>query len=300
PAVRPGPPKQVAYAATAARAAVLGAASHLAHPDRSVASSREPLSLVDTHLHLEELGQGAEIDAAIADAVAAGVTRLVTMGGDAASSRKALALAQSNPAVFAAAGHHAANHDDPDLPELRRLLSEPRTVAVGEVGLDGSPGADYAPMDRQEAWFGQLCDLAVEHDLPVSVHVREAADQVLRIITARPGLRGVMHYFSLDWDWAQRFLEAGFHLSFAGVLTRPSRGELREVVRRCPADRLLLETDSPYGLPHSRRRERANCPSFLVDTAAVVAELRGISLSALAELEWTNAHEVFSRMPGPA
>jgi TatD DNase family protein len=235
-------------------------------------------------------------DGAVAEALAAGVTKLITMGVDAATSRAAIERAQADSAVFAAAGHHAANQRDPDLPEFGRLLREPRVVAVGEIGIDASPGPEYAPLDRQVAWFGQLCDLALEHDLPVSVHVRETEELVHREIAARPGLRGVMHYFSLSARWAERFLALGFHLSFAGLVTRPSRAELREVVRSCPSDRLLLETDSPFGLPHSRRRESTNRPAFLVDTANLVAELRGISLRELAALEWSNAHRVFPRL----
>lgn len=249
------------------------------------------MRLVDTHLHLEELAEGA-----VAEAEAAGVMRLLAMGVDLATSRSALAAAIATPAVFAAAGHHAANRTEPELAAFRLLLREPRVVAVGEVGLDGSSAAEYAPMDRQVEWFGRFCDLALEHDLPVSVHVREAEEVVLKMLRARPGLRGVMHYFSLDWEWAQRFLDLGFFLSFAGLVTRPSRDGLREVARRCPAERLLLETDSPYGLPHARRREPANRPSFLIDTAQVVAEVRGASLAELAELEWKNAHDLFRRM----
>jgi TatD DNase family protein len=151
-------------------------------------------------------------------------------------------------------------------------------------------------MERQLGWFGSLCDLALEQGLPVCVHVRESADLVHRVLRARPGLTGVMHYFALDWEWAERFLDLGFHLSFAGIVTRATRAELREVVRRCPADRLLLETDSPFGLPAARKRERQNRPAFLVDTARVVAEVRGISPAELAEIEWRNALSLFTRL----
>jgi TatD DNase family protein len=123
-----------------------------------------------------------------------------------------------------------------------------------------------------------MCDLALEHRLPVCVHVRQSEEHVYRVLKARPGLTGVMHYFALGQEWAVRFLELGFYLSFAGLVTRATRDELREVARRCPADRLLLETDSPFGLPASRKRERQNRPAFLLDTAVVVAELRGITL----------------------
>jgi len=249
---------------------------------------------VDTHLHLEELD---DPERAVGEARAAGVARMIAMGTDLETSRQAVAMAGRWEGVFAAAGHHAMNDEDPDLGAFGELLADPRVVAVGEVGLDGSPDAGYAVMERQLGWFGGLCDLALEHGLPVSVHVRDAADLVHRVLKARPGLTGVMHYFSLDQGWADRFLELGFHLSFAGLVTRATRAELREVARRCPADRLLLETDSPFGQPAARKRERQNRPAFLADTARVVAGVRGVSVEGLAELEWQNAHSLFTRLP---
>jgi TatD DNase family protein len=104
-----------------------------------------------------------------------------------------------------------------------------------------------------------------------------------------------MHYFALDWGWAMRFLELGFYLSFAGVVTRPSRIALREVVHNCPEDRLLLETDSPYGNAQ-KRMGVSNRPAYLIDTAEMVAEIRGISLYHLADVETANAMALFTRM----
>ena len=251
------------------------------------------MPFVDTHLHLEELERPAD---AVAEAVAAGVTRLIAMGGDPEKNRQAIKLATRHPEVFAAVGHHPANQADPDLDAYRVLLDNPRVVAIGEVGLDGGGDPEYADMERQLGWFGSMCDLALEAGLPVCVHVRKSAEPVHRLLRARPGLRGVMHYFGLDREWATRFLDLGFHLSFAGLVTRATRGELREVARLCPADRLLLETDSPFGLPNTRRGESQNRPAFLTDTAKLVAELRGISMDELAEIEWRNAHSLFHRL----
>lgn len=251
------------------------------------------MPFVDTHLHLEEVN---EPEAAVAEARREGVTRLITMGTDLASSRGAVEMAHRLEGVFAAAGHHALNESDPDPTAFRELLADPRVVAVGEVGLDGTAGEGYALMERQLGWFGTFCDLALEFGLPLSIHVRHSADLVHRALKARPGLTGVMHYFALDQAWADRFLELGFHLSFAGLVTRATRAELREVMRRCPADRLLLETDSPFGQPASRKREPQNRPAFLVDTAVVVAQVRGISVEELAEIESKNALSLFTRL----
>src|SRR5207248_6021349 len=109
--------------------------------------------------------------------------------------------------------------------------------------------------------------------------------------------RGVMHYFALGWRDAEVFLGLGFYLSFAGLITRPSRGELRDVVRACPADRLLLETDSPYGNAH-KRMGGPNRPAYLLDTAELVAELRGMTLEELGDLETRNALALVTRVNG--
>lgn len=222
------------------------------------------------------------------------MTRLVAMGVDEPRSRRALTLAQAHAEVWCGVGHHPTEAGEPDLPALRDLAADPRVVAIGEVGLDFEE--DGRPDQRlQEGRLDALFALAVELDLPVSIHNRGAATVLLDAIARHPGLRGVMHYFALEWDWALRFLDAGFYLAFAGLVTRPSRQALREVATRCPADRLLLETDSPYGNAH-KRMGVPNRPAYLVDTAALVAELRGLSLEELAELECANALALFTRM----
>jgi TatD DNase family protein len=104
-----------------------------------------------------------------------------------------------------------------------------------------------------------------------------------------------MHYFALEWDWAEKFLDLGFYISFAGLITRPSRSGLREVVKRCPADRLLLETDSPYGNAQ-KRMGVPNRPAYLLDTAELVADLRGISVPELGAIESANARSLFSKL----
>jgi TatD DNase family protein len=219
---------------------------------------------------------------------------MVAVGVDLEHSQRALTLAHRCPEVFAGVGHYPTETQPPDIAALGRLATDERVVAVGEVGLDFVDASGLAP-EIQEARLDELFALAVELDLPVSVHNRGAAEEVAAAITAHPGLRGAMHYFALEWDWAERFLALGFYLSFAGLVTRPSRHELREVVKRCPADRLLLETDSPYGQAH-KRMGVPNRPAYLLDTATLVAELRGISLQELGEIERANAFALFRKM----
>ena len=222
------------------------------------------------------------------------MTRMVTMGVDAARSRVAIALARDHGEVWAGVGHHPTEASPPDIEVLRGLATDPRVAVIGEVGLDfeeeGAPERSV-----QISRLHELCGLAIELDLPVSIHNRAAGAELLDVIDAHPGLRGVMHYFALEWEWAQRFLDFGFSLGFAGLVTRPSRQTLRDVVRQCPPDRLLLETDSPYGNAHKRMGVQ-NRPAYLIDTADLVAELRGVSIEELGRIETDNALRMFTRM----
>jgi TatD DNase family protein len=246
---------------------------------------------VDTHLHIEELGNATEV---VEQSVAAGVTRLIAVGVNLDRSSNAVSLAHAYEEVWAGVGHHPLEPSEPDMAALRELAKDEMVVVVGEIGLDFEHvGAPANPLQVQR--LNELFSMATELDLPVGLHNRGAAHELLSAISAHHGIRGVMHYFALEWEWAQRFLDLGFYLSFAGLVTRPSRDSLREVVKRCPADRLLLETDSPYGNPQKRMGE-PNRPAYLIDTAELVAELRGISLEQLADQERANAITLFQKM----
>lgn len=230
----------------------------------------------------------------VQQAVAAGVTRLIAVGVDLERSSNAVSLSHAYEEVWAGVGHYPLETAEPDLNALGRLARDEMVVAIGEIGLDfehvGGP-----PHDLQVQRLDELFGIATSLDLPVSVHNRGASEELLAAIKRHPSLRGVMHYFALDWDWAQRFLEVGFYLSFAGLITRPSRSELRDVVKRCPADRMLLETDSPYGNAQQRMGV-PNRPAYLTDTAQMVAELREISLEQLGDQERANAITLFQKM----
>jgi TatD DNase family protein len=230
----------------------------------------------------------------VGEAAGAGVTRMVAVGVDLERSRRAVALAHRHEHVWAGVGHYPLEPAPLDIDALRELAIDPRVVAIGEIGLDFEHVGGIAKEVQVER-FDQLLTMAWELDLPVSVHNRGADSEVESAIQRHRGVRGVMHYFALDWDHALRFLDLGFYLSFAGLITRPSRTALREVVKRCPADRLLLETDSPYGNAQ-KRMGVPNRPAYLLDTAELVAELRGVSVDQLAEQECANALALFRGM----
>ncbi len=224
----------------------------------------------------------------------AGVTDMIAMGVDLERSRTAISMAHQYREVWAAVGHFPLEPPDPDVDALRELAVDDRVVAIGEIGLDFEHvgGVDR---DRQIKRLDELFGLARELYLPVSIHNRGAGIELIAAIKRHPGLRGVMHYFALEGEWAERFLELGFYLSFAGLITRPSRSALREVVKRCPAERLLLETDSPYGNAH-KRMDVPNRPAYLLDTAELVAEVRGVKIEQLGELETANSLALFTRI----
>jgi TatD DNase family protein len=248
--------------------------------------------VIDTHIHLDELD---DLDGELAEAREAGVTDLMAMAVDPATCRQVVEWARTKPGVWAAVGHHPLNQSPPDLDLLRELTADPRVVAVGEVGLDHED-EHRGPHQAQEEWFHACCELALERGLPVCVHTRGSEEEVHRALSAHPGIRGVMHYWTLAWEWAARFLDLGLYLSFSGVLTRASRGDLREIAARVPADRLLVETDAPWGTPRGRSGKMR--PAWMMDTARALAEVRGLPLEELAALERANVKALFPRLEG--
>jgi TatD DNase family protein len=203
-------------------------------------------------------------------------------------------MAEEHAAVFAAVGHHPMNKGGPDLKALREAAAHPRVVAIGEVGLDHAERDDVGPFEQQEEWFHGLIALALELALPVCVHIRQSAEDVHRVLAEHAGARGVIHYWSLDAGWARRFLDLGFHISFAGTLTRKSKEQIREVARLVPEDRILLETDAPWGTPQGRSGPMR--PAWMVETAQALAALRGWPLEQLAEIELRNVRQLFPRI----
>jgi TatD DNase family protein len=242
-----------------------------------------------THLHLCE-GPDAELVAA-ADAV--GVTRMLSVGTDGASSRTALAAAEAFPQVYAAVGCHpneATGFDDADLAELRALAAHPRCVAIGETGLDFY--RDLAPRSDQERAFAAQIALARETNKPLVIHTRAAEDATLaQLASEAGGCSVVIHCFSMP-SRLEECLQRGYAISFAGNVTYKNAADLAQAARRVPEDRLLVETDAPYLTPQAVRKER-NQPAFVAHTVAFLAELRGVSVQELGATVERNAARVF-------
>ena len=251
--------------------------------------------LFDTHAHLHFPEFAGDLDAVLERARVAGVRRILTIGTDVPTSRAAAALAFREPNVWAAVGihpHEAADADEAALAEIERLAGGPRVVAIGETGLDFF--RNLAPREAQERALRSQLALARRTRKPVLIHCRDAHEETLSILGAADVSEhgGIMHCFSGDVGIARRCLDLGLLLSLAGPVTYPKPGALPEVAKFVPADRLVVETDCPF-LPPQPYRGKRNEPSYLVITAARVADLRKESLEALGPRMAANASRLF-------
>ena len=230
----------------------------------------------------------------MAEAVGAGVERIVTIGVGRESSERAVSLADAHPEVYAAVGVHPHDADGftpADLVWLRELAAHPRVVAVGECGLDFH--RDHARPEAQRRAFSAQIGLAREVGLPLVIHTRDAADETLDMLGREAGDHPVvLHCFSLP-ERLEEVVERGYLLSFAGQVTYPRSADLQAAAREAPGDLLLVETDSPYLAPVPRRG-RPNRPANVVHTLRFIAALRGVTDEALDELTTRNAARAFA------
>jgi TatD DNase family protein len=251
-----------------------------------------PIVWTDSHCHLPFEGV---CEAAIRDAHAAGVTRLITIGTDAATSGEAIAIAQKNEGVWATVGLHP--HDAKNsVATIEPLLEEPDrvVVAVGECGLDYH--YDHSPRPAQREAFAAQIALAHARDLTLVIHTREAWDDTFDILSAE-GVpeRTVFHCFTGGEEEALRCLSIGAWLSFSGIVTFKNASDVRAAASRCPMDRILVETDSPFLAPVPHRGE-VNRPALVPVVGAAVAATREVAVQDLAQATWLNTAQVF-RLP---
>jgi TatD DNase family protein len=246
--------------------------------------------VIDTHAHLD--GCDADPGELLARARSVGVTRVVTIGTGIDSSRRALAIAESEAGVVAAVGidpHRAASPEAARVDALRPFLEHPKAVAVGETGLDGHHGADT--LREQRALLDRQLALADELRLPVVIHSRSADEETAAALAPFPGTV-VLHCFS-EPGLLGTALQRRYFVSFAGNVTYPKAEALRSAAARVPDDRLLVETDSPYLAPQPVRG-RPNEPMHVRHTVATLAEARGVMVAELEAQLDANASAAFS------
>jgi TatD DNase family protein len=258
--------------------------------------------LVDSHCHLDFPDFADERDAIVERARAAGVRRLVTISTRVKQFAQVSGIAEHYADVFCSVGthpHNAAEEADIPTEEIVRLAAHPKVVAIGEAGLDYF--YDKAPRDTQAIVFRNQIRASRETGLPLVIHARDADADMAAILedeTGRGAFPFVLHCFSSGRALAERGIALGGYVSFSGILTFKKSEELREIARELPADRLLVETDAPYLAPLPFRGKR-NEPAFVTHTAAVLAEVRGISADEVARLTTANFLRLFSRVAAP-
>lgn len=253
--------------------------------------------MIDTHAHVHYDRFDADRADVLERAQEAGVERIINIGYDLPSSRASVALAHEQAGVWATVGiqpHYALDTTAAHLIEIERLLTEPKVVALGEIGLD------YyhmdAPADAQADLFRQQLVIARRYHMPVVIHTREAQVDTLAVLRdAAQDMTIIMHAFSGDWAYAEQCLALGAFLSLAGPVTFPKATELHDVAQRVPLSWLLIETDSPFLSPHPYRGKR-NEPARVRVIADRIAALRGITVDEVAAATWANAERAFPKL----
>ena len=251
--------------------------------------------MIDTHCHLTDARLGDQIDSVLQRALAAGVTKIVTIGCEPSDDRAALDLSRRYPdLVRCAVGVHpnyAADVDDDAVDAVRVLLDDPHVVALGEIGLDYF--RDTAPRERQRRFFVDQLRLAAERDRPVVLHAREAIGDTLAILTDFPSVRAVFHSFTGSPDEARQIVDRGYTVGFTGPVTYKKNDALREAASLVPIDQIVVETDGPYLSPEPVRHRRVNEPSFVVHIARTIADVRGMTYDDFDAAVTRNAERFF-------
>jgi len=254
------------------------------------------MPLFDTHAHLDQDDFDADRSQVLERASQAGLEAIVAVGVTAGSSNAAVELAAANDLVYAAVGiqpNHTAEAEPGDWDQIVALAERPRVVAIGETGLDRY--WDRAPFDVQQDYFDRHLRLSQTRGLPFIVHTRQSDADVLEMLREARGrgeLSGVMHSFTGTAETAAECVALGLYISFAGMVTFKKSDDLRAVAATIPADRILVETDSPYLSPEPRRGRR-NEPANVAYTAACLAEVRGLTADEFASQTTANARRLF-------
>ncbi len=256
--------------------------------------------LIDTHCHLDFADFEEERDAIVARAHEVGVKQMVTISTKVRKLDGLLALTERYPSVFCSVGTHPNNADqelDIQTEDLVRLANQhQKIVAIGEAGLDYFYDT-VKPADQKTGFLRHIA-AARETKLPLVIHSRSADEDMAAILTKETGKGAfpfILHCFSAGPALARTGVELGGYISFSGILTFPKSEDLREIAKTIPHDRLLVETDAPYLAP-KRWRGKRNEPSYVVNTAEVLADTIGVSMAEIAEITTANAFRCFSRM----
>lgn len=248
---------------------------------------------IDTHCHLtDNYCEGTDNNDIIMRAKDAGVGILVCPTADPEDIPAALKLADNNKNIFCTIGIHP-EHANADATKYLtdEVMRHPRVIGVGEIGLDYHYNADSRA--EQIKLFEQQLDIARRYSLPVAIHTREAEEDTAAILSG--DVTGVMHCFTSSWDLAKKMLDRGFFFSASGILTFKNALDLRETFAKIPLNRVVIETDAPYCAPVPYRGQRCE-PAMVIETARVLAQIKGVSLSELETQLMKNVKDLYPRI----
>ena len=255
--------------------------------------------IIDTHCHLDIDWFDGERDLIVSQAIEAGVKRIIVPSLDLNNVQAVLSLAERFDCVFAAVGVHpnsSAGWNADWIDSVAKYAGHSKVVAIGEIGLDYY--RDRSPKSMQHKALSAQLQLASTLKLPVIIHNRDSNSDILSLLANSPIIQqpkpGVFHSFLTDWETAEQALELGFYIGFTGPLTYKNAQNLREVARRVPADRIVVETDAPFLAPQSRRGKR-NEPSNTVEIVQCLAQIRGKSEEEMAQITTANAVDLFGK-----
>lgn len=259
--------------------------------------------LVDSHCHLDFKDFAGDLDGIVARAETAGIGRIVTISTRVRRLADLLAIVERFPNVYCSVGthpHHADEEDGIPASELIELTNHPKVIALGEAGLDNF--YEHGSREAQARGFRAHIAAARATGLPLVIHTREADEDCGRILeeeVAKGPFKAVLHCYTGGRDLAMKAIDLGLSISFTGILTFKKSDALRALAAELPADRIMVETDSPYLAPGKHRGKR-NEPSYVVEVARVLAEVRGVTLEEISRQTTENFFRLFSKVPSPA
>jgi TatD DNase family protein len=257
--------------------------------------------LIDTHCHLTDRHiTDADIPGILERAAAADVGKMIVTGADPEDVPKIIELIDAHDNLFGTLGIHPHHASDAPALDYQHFLSHQKIVALGEIGLDYYYGKLNA--DAQKELFRAQMEIAHKHGMPVAIHSRDAAHDTAEILCdtnyskiGGGGAPGVMHCVYTNWDFTKQMLDRGFFISTSGTLTFKKKDEARQIFKKAPLDRIVIETDAPYLAPEPFRGKPCE-PAMIVETAKVLADIRGISLLELEKILLENTKKLFPKL----
>ncbi len=255
------------------------------------------MNIVDSHCHIDrvDLSQfGGSVESVLAQAKDLSVTKFLCVCIDLENFDEVFSLAKNHQQIYASVGVHPTEQDgkDPSVEELLALADHEKIIAIGETGLDYFH-IEKDTADWQRDRFRRHIKASNQSGKPMIIHTRDAKADTIEIMQQENAEAGVMHCFAEDWETAKAALDLGFYISFSGIITFKSADSLREVAKKVPADRLLVETDSPYLTPVPYRG-KPNSPAYTYYVAEKLAEIRDTSINDIADITTHNFKKLFS------